>query len=142
MQSCVKFVSVFLVSFLLAGCMHTWNGRDELSPDNKYKICVEVHGKSAHAYVDNTIKKADIWMLDMSDPSRSVVFNTWAVLHGGNVRWEYSWPDPSSVRIDFFGLKGDSDSVAEPGFLLLKKEEGAKQFQTAECSENIKIKTK
>jgi|GEM_PF-2832210 len=141
MKSITTVVSAFFLTAFLAGCGHTIIGSAGVeSPDMKYKMHVEAHGKSVHAYTDYTVKKVGMAIVDRSTHTNSTVFSGWAILQAADLSWKCTWVDTSTVRIDFFEQKGAPETAVTRGYLLIRADSITKQFQVAEHSNNIKLK--
>src|SRR5437899_10022413 len=96
-----------LILFCLAGCMHTViGGQGKESPDKNFRVYVESHGRSGHAYTDYTVKKVGISIEDVSKHTATKVFGKWAVLRAADLSTSCMWEDTSCLRIVFFERKG------------------------------------
>jgi hypothetical protein len=140
MQTIAK-VSVALFALCLpTGCMHTVvGGPGGNSPDGKYKVHIESHGRSAHAYTDYTVKKVGISIDEAS--AQKQVFGRWAVLEAADLCSKCTWQDTSSLRISFFQRKSKSRPELDRGFVLIRRgSDGG--FRVIEHSKNVQIKAR
>lgn len=111
------------------------------SPDKQYKVYMECHGRSAHAYTDYTVKKVGVSIDDVSGPAVKRVFSGWAVLDGAGLLHTRTWEDTSSLRIKFFEREGDSGPELDRGFVLITKGSDG-TFRVTQHSENVRIKSR
>lgn len=140
-EKILRFSIVFVILSLL-GCAHTYVGDGgKASPDKKYEIYMVCHGRSAHAYIDYTVKKAFIGIYDKKRTDKSMLFSKWAILKATDLSWKYTWNEPQIIRIDFY--EGKYSGGEKPcGFVLIKKDEATSEFKIADHSDNINFEDK
>jgi hypothetical protein len=141
MKHFAKALFALLTLSCFAGCMHTvLSGPCGKSPDKKYEVYIEKHGRSAHAYTDYTVKKVGVSIMDLTEPEKKQVFGEWAILEAADLLSTCTWQDASSVRVHFFERKDESKTEVDRGFVLIKKDATSGRFQVVEHSKNVRIK--
>jgi hypothetical protein len=95
------FLMLLLVVSALCSCTHTWVARSEYYSESAgwqetekalYRVHVECHGASGHAFTDRTKKRVYLWIRKQG---LLVFFGRYEVVTAG-FEWDVTWGDSGS----------------------------------------------